>query len=156
MKLEERFIFYQSIAVICTRPTSLKHVRFGCRVNCYCWTDGMESRGNAPPDNLGKLTGSTIAVLSRWHPGARLKPGTYWRQSRQNRRQIADKVDCRLCRRFWRLCRHYFRLCCRFVAGLSKIDCRRLVRLRRPCRGRHCCQSWTCSTRSRKWVIFVT
>ena len=100
MKLEERFIFYQSIAVICTRPTSLKHVRFGCRVNCYCWTDGMESRGNAPPDNLGKLTGSTIAVLSRWHPGARLKPGTYWRQSRQNRRQIADKVDCRLCRRF--------------------------------------------------------
>ena len=40
------------------------------------------------------------------------------------------------------------RLCRRFVAGLSKVDCRRLVRPCRPCRGRHCRQSWTCSTRS--------
>jgi len=50
------------------------------------------------------------------------------------RRQIGNKVEFRLCRRF--------------VAGLSKVDCRRLVRLCRPCRGRHRRQSWTCSTRS--------
>ena len=59
-----------------------------------------------------------------------VKPGTHWRQidSRQNWRQIGDKVDCRLSP----ICRRYFRLNRRFIAGLSKVDCRRLIRLCRP------------------------
>jgi len=34
-----------------------------------------------------------------------------------------------------------------YDAGLSKVECRRLVHLCRLCHGRHCRQSWTCSTR---------
>ena len=40
----------------------------------------------------------------------------------------------------------YFRLCRWFVTGLSEVDCRQLIRLCPPCRGRHCRQTWTRST----------
>jgi len=114
-------ITYRVLLVITECYSTKKNNNRKITTNLQC-----QARQAYPPPGIGTVW-SVLNPLSPVHiTGDKI-------DSRQNRRQIGDKVDSRLCRRF--------------VAGLSKVDCRRLVRLCRPCRSRHCRQSWTCSTR---------